>query len=439
MTPAQLRAAERRLDRFLHPLVPLLGRAERQTQAGYYLRGLLLDGERKSIEPMVARLPGADVQALRQFVNQSPWDWTRLQAALTGLLLDRLLPEAVLIIDETSFPKQGAQSVGVARQYCGALGKTANCQVAVSVHLGTARACLPLTWGLYLPESWTDDPARRAAARIPETVAYQTKTALALEAVDRALAWGVGRRCVLADAGYGTSDAFRQALHARGLPYCVQVAPALKGWTTAPAPAGSPPYAGRGRPRRRVPQAELPEPYALDEIAAQLPPSAWRTVTWREGTTGPMRSRFARTPLWTAHRWTTTRPLPASPVELLIEWPRTSDAPTKYWLAEVPDEALGLRRLVRLAKGRWRIEQDYRELKDELGLDHFEGRSWLGWHHHVTLTSMAYAFLILETLHAKKTPSLTLPATRRWLQAFLVRLGAWCPTCHRPWRTHDTS
>lgn len=402
MTPAQLRAAERRLERFLAPLVPLLGRVERQTQAGLYLRGLLLDGERKSIEPMVARLPGADVQALRQFVNQSPWDWTPLQGALTALMLDRLLPEAVLIVDETSFPKQGTHSVGVARQYCGALGKTANCQVAVSVHLGTDRACLPLTWGLYLPEAWTTDAARRAAARIPEAVTYRTKGELALEALDRVRAWGVGRRTVLADAGYGTSDAFRGALHDRGLPYCVQVAPALKGWTAAPAPPGPPPYPGHGRPRRRPPRAELPEPQTLDAIAAALPARAWQTVTWRQGTKGAMRSRFARTPFWSAHRWTVQRTLPTAPVDLLIEWPPTADAPTKYWLAELPGEALGLRRFVRLAKGRWRIEQDYRELKDELGLDHFEGRSWAGWHHHVTLTSMAYAFLVLETLRGKK-------------------------------------
>lgn len=402
MQPAQLHAAERRLDRFLGDLVPLLGRVERQTQAGLYVRGLLLDGERKSIEPMSARLPGADVQALRQFVNQSPWDWGPVQAALTGLMLDRLLPEAVLILDETSFPKQGTQSVGVARQYCGALGKTANCQVAVSVHLGTDHACLPLTWGLYLPQPWIDDPARRTAARVPDTVTYQTKADLALAALDRVRTWGVGARVVLADAGYGTSHEFRAALTARGLPYCVQVAATVKGWLEAPAPPGPPPYQGRGRPRRRIPRAELPEPFALDEVAATLPVTAWHAVTWRQGTKGAMQSRFAQTALWPAHRWTTTRALPVAPVTLLIEWPRGDEAPTKYWLADLPGEALGLRRCVRLAKGRWRIEQDYRELKDELGLDHFEGRSWPGWHHHVTLATMAYAFLVLERLRGKK-------------------------------------
>ena len=234
MQPAQLRAADGRLSRFLGALTPLLGRVERQTHASEYVRGLLLDGERKSITPMADRVPGSDMQALRQFVNQSPWAWAPLQAALTTLLLDRLLPEAVLILDETSFPKKGDQSVGVARQYCGALGKTANCQVAVSVHLGTDTACLPLTWGLYLPQAWIDDPVRRTAARVPDDVRYQTKNDLALAALDRVRAWGVGARVVLADAGYGTSQDFRAALTARGLPYCVQVASSVKGWTTAP-------------------------------------------------------------------------------------------------------------------------------------------------------------------------------------------------------------
>ena len=403
MTPTQLRAAERRLERWLGEWLPLLGRADRRTQAGLYVRGLLLDGERKSIEPMVARLPGAEVQALRQFVNQSPWGWEPVQQALTSRLVERLLPEAVLILDETSFPKQGTHSVGVARQYCGALGKTANCQVAVSVHLGTERACVPLTWGLYLPEPWVSDRARRAAARVPDEVGYRTKGALALEALERVRRWGTGTRVVLADAGFGTSHEFRAALTQAGFPYCVQVVAALKGWTAAPAPPGPPPYQGRGRPRRRPPRSHLPTPQALETIARTLPATAWRTVAWREGRRGPLCSRFARVPLWPAHRWTTSRALPPAPVELLIEWPREAPAPTKYWLADLRGQALGPRRFVRLAKGRWRIEQDYRELKDELGLDHFEGRSWPGWHHHVTLISMAYAFLALETLRKKNS------------------------------------
>ena len=400
MDTVALRAADGRLRKFLATLTPLLGRAERQVHAGAYVRGLLLDGERKSISPLVDRLPGADVQALRQFVNQSPWAWAPLQAALTHTMLDRLLPEAVLILDETSFPKKGAHSVGVARQYCGALGKTANCQVAVSVHFGTETTSLPLTWRLYLPQEWIDDPVRRAQARVPEAVTYATKNALALEALDAVLAWGVGHRVVLADAGYGTSHDFRAALAARGLPYCVQTAPSVKGWVTAPPAA--PASRGRGRPAKRPPATQLPPSHSLDQLAAALPARAWRTITWRHGTKGSMRSRFARTVFWPAHGVSRRGPLPTAAVELLIEWPTDTEAPTTYWFADLRGEHLGLRRFVRLAKGRWRIEQDYRELKDELGLDHFEGRSWPGWHHHVTLASMAYAFLVLEGLRRKK-------------------------------------
>ncbi len=222
---------------------------------------------------------------------------------------------------------------------------------------------------------------------------------------------------------------FRAALTARGLPYCVQVATSVKGWTTAP-PA-PPPYAGRGRPRRRPSDQDIPPSHDLPALAAALPATAWRSITRRAGTTGPLRSRFAATAFWPAPGVSSRGPLPTAPVQLLIEWPTAAAAPIKYWLASLGDEALGLRRLVRLAKGRWRIEQDYRELKDELGLDHFEGRSWPGWHHHITLASMAYAFLVCETLRGKKTAGLTLPAVRRALQALLIRLGTWCPACRR--------
>ena len=205
---------------------------------------------------------------------------------------------------------------------------------------------------------------------------------------------------MLADAGYGTSHEFRAALTERGLPYCVQVAASVKGWTTEP-PA-PPAYAGRGRPRRRPPGHDIPVSHDLPTLATALPSTAWRTVTWRAGTKGPLRSRFAAVAFWPAHGVSSRGPLPTTSVQLLIEWPKSAAAPIKYWLASLADEALGLRRFVRLAKGRWRIEQDYRELKDELGLDHFEGRSWPGWHHHITLATMAYAFLVFELLRGKK-------------------------------------
>jgi SRSO17 transposase len=402
MDTKQLHAAEQRLASFLAELVPHMGRAERQHGAGMYVRGLLLDGERKSIEPMAARLPGADVQALCQFVNQSPWPWEPVQEALTGAVVDALLPEAVYLLDATSFPKQGTHSVGVARQYCGALGKTANCQVAVSVHLGTETTSVPLTWALYLPEPWTTDPDRRAEVGIPPTIAFQTKPDLALACLDRVRAWGLQPRPVLADSEFGNSWDVRQGLHTRGYPYCVQVEAPTVAWATCPVSPAPRPTPGRGRPRTRPRCDDLSTPVSLAVLAQALPGAAWRTVTWRPGTKGPLTSRFARFPVWCAHEWRRGGPCAPREEPCLVEWPVDQPAPTKYWLADLRGESLGLRRLVRLAKGRWRIEQDYRELKDELGLDHFEGRSWTGWHHHVTLVSIAYAFLVLERVRATK-------------------------------------
>ena len=402
MNTKELRAAEQRLTSFLAELVPYMGRAERQHWAGMYIRGLLLDGERKSIEPMAARLPGGDTQALCQFVNQSPWPWEPLQAALTGAVVDALLPEAVYLLDTTSFPKQGTHSVGVARQYCGALGKIANCQVAVSLHLGTTTTSVPLTWALYLPERWTQEPTRRAEVGIPATVTFRTKPALALACLDRVRTWGLQPRPVLADSEFGNSWEVRASLHTRGYPYCVQVEPSTVAWADRPVPPAPRPSTGRGRPRSRPRQAELAAPQSLGALARALPAAAWQTVTWRPGTKGPLTSRFARFPVWCAHAYQRGGPFAPREELCLVEWPRKAAAPTKYWLADLRGEPLGLRRLVRLAKGRWRIEQDYRELKDELGLDHYEGRSWTGWHHHVTLVSIAYAFLVLERARTKK-------------------------------------
>lgn len=402
MDTKQLHAAERRLRHFLDNLVIHMGRAERQHWAGMYLRGLLLNGERKSIEPMAARLPRADVQALRQFVSQSPWPWEPVQEALTGAVVDALLPEAVYLLDATSFPKQGTHSVGVARQYCGALGKIANCQVAVSVHLGTETTSVPLTWALFLPESWANDAVRRAEVGIPPSVQYHPKTDLALACLDRLRTWGLQPRPVLADSEFGNSWDVRDSLHSRGYPYCVQVEATTGAWPTRPVPPAPLVPPGRGRPRTRPGRAELPPPQSLAALAQARPATAWRTVTWRLGTKGPLTSRFTRFPVWCTHAWQRGGPCAPREETCLVEWPPEEPAPTKYWLADLRGEPLGLRRLVRLAKGRWRIEQDYRELKDELGLDHFEGRSWTGWHHHVTLVSMAYAFLVLERCRAKK-------------------------------------
>lgn len=397
MNAKELARCRARLERFLADLLAPLGRKDRRHWGEVYVRGLLLEGERKSIEPLAQRLPDGDVQALQQLISQSPWDATPVRAHLAQRMAQELSPGVAWVVDEVGFPKQGKHSVGVARQYCGTLGKVGNCQVAVSLNYTTDDGSFPVDWRLYLPERWTRDPARCAAAGVPPATPFQTKWELALACGDQARAWGVPDGVVLADSGYGEVPAFRAGLAARGLRYCVEVDHTLLVWTT-PQTRQPVPYRGRGpRPKLRY---VGPPPAAVVAVAGQLPRTAWRTICWREGTKGPMASRFAACRVQPADGY--REGTPEQPVGwLLIEWPPEATAPTKYWLANLP-EATTLRRLVRWAKSRWRIEQDYRQLKHELGLDHFEGRRWRGWHHHVTLVSVAYGFLMLEALRGKK-------------------------------------
>jgi SRSO17 transposase len=401
MTPKTLRALDGRLQQFLEDLTEPMGRSERRRGARVYLEGLLLDGERKSIEPLAARVAGADVQALRQFVGQSPWEVEEVQRRLALKVVDLLSEPEVWILDETAFPKAGEHSVGVARQYCGTLGKVANCQVAVSLHWSSAESSCPILWRLYLPKEWLEDAERAAEVKLPRGMAYRSKTELALEVLDRALGWELPRLPVVADSFYGNDFGFRQALRERGLPYAVQAEPTTVVWTEDPN-RPLPPPKQTGRPRKYPPREALPRPQELRALAEQLPASAWRTVAWRQGSRGLQRSRFARVPVWAAHGWRKQEHLPRVAEWLLVEWPKESKAPTKYWLAQLGPPPLGLRRLVRIAKARWRVELDYRELKEELGLDHYEGRQWLGWHHHVCLVSIAYAFLRSEQARLKK-------------------------------------
>lgn len=401
MTSTALRQLDQRLDKFLQDLTAPMGRSERRHWARVYLQGLLLDGERKSIEPMAERMAGADVQALRQFIGQSPWEVEEVQRRLALKVVETLSEPEVWILDETSFPKVGEHSVGVARQYCGALGKTANCQVALSLHWSSGEASCPLSWRLYLPEEWLEDRERAREVKLPEGITYKSKTDLALELVDQALAWQIPPWPVVADSAYGNCFDFREALRRRQLPYVVAVEPSTVVWTQDPH-VPVPPSQPVGRPRRYPPLVALPKARSLLEVAQGLPRSAWQTVVWREGSKGPMHSRFAKVPVWAAHGWKAQKHPQRVQEWLLIEWPAGAPEPTDYWLAFLVTQTVGLRRLVRLAKARWRIEQDYRELKGELGLDHFEGRHWLGWHHHVTLVSMAFAFLRVEQARTKK-------------------------------------
>jgi len=402
MRTREAEACSRRLEAFLDDLTGSMGRRERRHWAGEYVRGLLLDGERKSILPMAERLgPEADVQSLRQFVSQSPWDCQKVQAAMAKKAA-RLWPEPLAWeIDETSFPKAGHLSVGVSRQYCGALGKIANCQVAVTLnytgqsqagHTGSAA----LGWRLFLPREWTEDPERRAQAHVPEEVGYRTKNQLALELLRETVERGLPAAPVLADSDYGDDYSFRVALRELGCAYAVAVEPRAKAWVEAP-PALAP------GERRKAGTPALAAARTLEEIARSLPAGSYRTLTFREGTKGALRGRFARVALWAAHGYTQRQHRGQRAREwLLVEWPRGAEAPLKYWLLWLEPKlgadhpAPKLRELALLAKRRFQVEQDYRELKEELGLDHYEGRHWSGWHHHVTLASMAHLFLGVE-------------------------------------------
>lgn len=402
MTPQELKALDQRLTTFLEDLLAPLGRKERRHWARIYVQGLLLDGERKSIEPMADRIPGADVQALRQFVGQSPWAVEAVQRQLARKVVDLLSNPEVWILDETSFPKAGDHSVGVARQYCGALGKVANCQVAVTLHWSSADASCPLGWRLYLPQAWTEDEERAREVKLPEGLVYRSQTELALELIDQMLSWEVPRLPVVGDSAYGNNYEFREQLRRRQLSYVMAVEPTTVVWTQDPNAVPVPPSPPTGRPRRYPPLASTPTPQDLGTVAKQLPKTAWKKVTWREGTRGPQRSRFAKLKVWAAHGWRAQMHPQRVAEWLLVEWPEGETEPTKYWLAQLGPGSPGLRRLVTIAHARWRIEMDYRELKEELGLDHFEGRHWLGWHHHVTLVTLAYAFLRFEQARLKK-------------------------------------
>src|SRR4051794_24523929 len=303
-------------------------------------------------------------------------------------------PVRAWIVDDTGLPKKGKLSVGVARQYCGELGKRDNCQVAVTLSVATEQASLPVAYRLYLPEGWADDPARRAVAGVPEEVAFRTKPAIALDQIRRALADGVPAGVVVTDAGYGNDTGFRDGVAAQGLPYVAGIQGSTGLWPPGTGPLPARPRNGRGRPPKRLRRDADHQPLAAEKLAVGLPAGAWRTVTWREGTAGELVSRFAAVRVRPAHG-DTGRTEPRPEEWFLAEWPEGKKEPTKYWLSTLP-EAATLEDLVATAKLRWRIERDFEELKQELGLGHFEGRGWRGFHHHASLCVAAYGFLVAE-------------------------------------------
>ena len=392
MTTKQLTTCRQRLDSFLTEMLAPVGRKDRRYWGEVYLRGLLLDGERKSAGAMAARLPDGNEQSLQQFLNQSPWDWLPLWHQMAARVERSLAPAVAWIVDDTGFPKKGEHSVGVARQYSGTLGKTANCQIAVSLHRTDRHGSSPLGFRLYLPKEWTDDPARCQAAGVPDTVGFQPNWQLAVELIEQGLAWGLEKPpVVLADAAYGEVTAFREALEVHHLAYAVGISKALAVWPEPPAGA-VPNGTGRGRPVKCMRFGDQ-KPVSVKELAVANQ-KRFRKVTWREGSQGRLASRFWARRVESAHGWNHGQ-APGKEVWLLVEWPTAEPEPAKYYLCDLPKE-MSLRRLVAMARGRWRVEQDYQQMKEELGLDHFEGRSWTGWHHHVTLVILAHLFLRVE-------------------------------------------
>lgn len=368
-----------RFSAYVEALVGVLGHADRAGPFRDYTVGLLLPGERKSVEPMAAvTAPGrvtAQHQSLLHFVGNAPWSDERVLAKVRELVLpsiERSGPIAAWIVDDTSFPKKGKHSVGVARQYCGQLGKQENCQVAVTLSIANHAASLPVAWRLYLPEAWAADPVRRKKAGVPEEIGFATKPDIALGQIRAAVAAGIPRGTVLMDAGYGVHATLRREITALGLAYVAAIRPDTTVW-----PADYP-----GRSRRQVRQAKA--------LALDLPAAAWETVRWREGSAGWLGSRYARLRVRAAGRGAQR-----SEQWLLVEWPEDAAEPTGYWLSTLPED-ISLEALVDRTQMRWRIERDYQDLKQELGLGHYEGRGWRGFHHHATLCIAAYGFLISE-------------------------------------------
>lgn len=393
--------AAQRFRLYVERLGHSLGHADRREPLRGYLTGLVLPGARKSVEPMAALLAPERVrqthQSLHHLVADAPWEDEAVLKAVREYALAAMEargPIQAWIVDDTGMPKKGQHSVGVARQYCGQLGKQDNCQVAVTLAVATEGASLPIAYQLYLPEQWASDRRRRRKAGVPEEVGFLPKPEIALAQITAAVEQGVPGGVVLADAAYGNDSKFRQGLEALGLQYVLGVQSTTTVWPEGQGPLAPHSSGGRGRPPKLLRRDLAHRPLAVRELALQLPPTAYRTVRWREGSAGMLRSRFAALRVRSAHRdyW---RARPHGEQWLLIEWPKASAEPIKYWLSNLP-ATTALRELVRIAKLRWRIEHDFLELKQELGLNHFEGRSWRGFHHHATLCIAAYGFLVAE-------------------------------------------
>jgi SRSO17 transposase len=386
--------SEARFASYVDALGSVIGHADRTGPLRDYCTGLILPGERKSVEPMAARTAPARVsaqhQSLLHFVSSGGWSDEKVLAKISELVVPAITkhgPIEVWIIDDTGLPKKGRHSVGVKPQYCGQLGKEANCQVAVSLSIANHFASLPVGYRLYLPKEWAEDRARRDRAGVPEDIRFKTKQQIALELIQRAHASGLAPGVLLMDLDYGRDSRLRAGVSALGLSYVAGIQPNVLMW---------PPGTGPKRPDKALNNTgrrDEPDLISAKEVARALPKQAWRTIKWREGSADWLSSRFARVRVRVGYNGA----IPGQVAEewLLIEWPEDEDEPTKYWLSTLPAE-ISFRQLVDVAKMRWRIERDYQELKQEVGLGHYEGRGWRGFHHHATLCIAAYGFLACE-------------------------------------------
>ncbi len=407
-----------RLSAYVSHFMADFGLIVRRYWAEVYLQGLFLDGERKSIQPLAQRVTvpgwsGDTMQALQQFVNQSPWDEQAVLRTYRQLLAASLAdPSGVIVIDDTGFAKKGRHSVGVARQYSGTLGKTDNCQVAVSLHYVAPLGDYPLALRLFLPEEWTKQSERLGSVGVPVAErAPKTKGEIALAVLDVVRGEGLPHQAVVADAGYGTGGEFRHGLERRGEPYVVGVSGQEVVFRRAPKWEVRTAAVRRGRPPSRwYVRAETPAPVSIKQLAQHLKRTSF---SWRVGTKGALQAEFAWVRVWPAHDWQSGRAandVPNAKADarwLLVEWRR--DGSIRYALSNLPASTT-LVQGASLWKTRWHVEQGYQQLKEELGLDHFEGRSWAGFHHHATLCCLAYGFLALERLRGTPTELEQLPA-----------------------------
>ena len=413
-------------ERYIDQLCEVLGHQDRHTGFADYSRGLMLPIERKSVEPLAANTDPLHVrsqhQSLHHLVAMSEWSDTAVLERVRDWVMPTLGQKSRFywIVDDTGFPKKGIHSVGVARQYCGQLGKHDNCQVAVSLSLATEQGSVPIGFRLYLPEKWAKDQRRRKKVGVPKGVKFLTKPEIALEQIRAAKAAGVAVGIVLADAAYGNDTRWREELSAMELEYCVGVQSSTTVWSPGTGPLPPKPQKRMGRPPTRWRRGPGATPLSVKALAESLKARRWQTISWREGSNAVLSSRFAAVRVWAAHRDEKRKNL-REEQWLLIEWPRGEAEPTKYWLSTLLAET-PLIELVRVAKMRWRIERDYQELKQEFGLSHYEGRNWRGFHHHATLCIAAYGFLLADRLKhgsskknstQSKTPSLPADYTPR--------------------------